>query len=186
MVAGGKVALEVPVAVELNVVSCDVVFMGCYSLPMSFSILAWNVRGLGRLDKRRIVKDIVQSSSMELLVLVESKLKSLPRTFLRQVCHFPLVDGICLHSKGAAGGIWVIWDSSKIEIINSWVKEFSVSVLGRMRNIEEAWLLSGVYGPCLSEWKPAFLRVVWFKGFMDRPLGASVATSMKSCVLRKG
>lgn len=124
---------------------------------MSFSIQAWNVRGLGRFDKRSIVKDIVRSSSVELLVLVEYKLKSLPRAFMRQVCPFPLVDGICLPFKGAAGGIWVIWDSSKIDVINSWVKEL-VSVLGRMRNTEEVWLLSGVYGPCLLERKHAFFK----------------------------
>lgn len=72
---------------------------------MNFSILSWNVKGIGRVEKHLQIKDIVNSSSVELVVQLETKLKSISRNFLRQICHFSLVNGICLPSRGLAGGI---------------------------------------------------------------------------------
>lgn len=87
---------------------------------MNFSILSWKVRSLGKLEKRLQVKDMVNSISVELVVLQETKMKSIPRSFLRQICPFSLVNGICLPSRGAAGGIWIVWDTRKIEVFQSW------------------------------------------------------------------
>lgn len=67
---------------------------------MNFSILSWNIRGLGRVEKRLQVKDIINSSSVDIVVLLETKLKSIPRSFLLQICHFSLVNGVCLLSRG--------------------------------------------------------------------------------------
>lgn len=128
--------------------SCCLVASGVFCFKMFFSILSWNVRGLGRLEKRLQVKDIVNSSSVEIVVLIESKLKSIPRAFMHQVCPFPLIDGICLPSTGSAGGIWVMWDTSMIEILQTMVKAFSVSIRGHLKNLREEWLITGVYGPC--------------------------------------
>lgn len=75
---------------------------------MSFSILSWNVYGLGRVEKRMQIKDIVNSSSMELLVFVGFKMKSIPCAFMCQIFPFALVDGVCLPFRGSAGGIWVV------------------------------------------------------------------------------
>lgn len=72
-----------------------------------------------------------------------------------------LVDGLCLPSKDSTGGIWVLWDTSKVEILNSCVKDFSVSVYDRLRNSEVGWMVTGVYGPCSSERKPAFFQELY-------------------------
>lgn len=45
---------------------------------MNFSVLSWNVRGLSHYEKRLLVKDIVNASSVEMLFLLESEMKSMP------------------------------------------------------------------------------------------------------------
>lgn len=114
------------------------------------------MRGLDRFEKRSQIKDIVTSSSVKLVLLMESKMKSMPRGFLHQVCPFALLNGVCLPSKGVVGGIWVVWDSSKLEILHSWASTFSISVRGRVRGLEVEWLVTGVYGPCVSDLKQPF------------------------------
>lgn len=83
---------------------------------MNFFILSWNVRGIGRAEKRMQIKDIVNSSSLEMILLLETKFRSMSQTLLRQICLFGLVNGICLPSRGPIGGICLVWDSGKIEI----------------------------------------------------------------------
>lgn len=151
---------------------------------MSFSILAWNVRGLGRYDKRVLIKDIVSSSSVELLILVESKMRSIPPAFMHQVCPFPLVNGLCLPSKGSASSIWVLWDTSKVEILNSWVKDFSVSVYGCLRNSEVGWMVTGIYGPYSSKRKLAFFQELYDTRSLWNGPGVYVEILMKSFARR--
>lgn len=46
---------------------------------MNFSILSWNIHGLGSLDERNLVKDMVKTSDVEIVFLQESKLQSMQR-----------------------------------------------------------------------------------------------------------
>lgn len=117
---------------------------------MNFLILFWNVRGMGSVEKCLQIKHIVNSSSVELLVLQGTKLKSIHRPFLRQILSFALVNGICLPSRGFARGIWVVWNTGKIEVLQSWVNNFSVSVRRRRRVSDDEWVVPGVYGLCVS------------------------------------
>lgn len=70
---------------------------------MNFFILSWNVRGIGKVEKYLHIKDIVNSSFVGLFVLLETKLKSISRVFLWQLCLFALVDRVCLLSKALPG-----------------------------------------------------------------------------------
>lgn len=64
---------------------------------MHFSILSWNVRCLGRFEKRLQVKDTINCSSVEFLVLVELKFKSIPRAFFVPNL-FIHIGGCCVSS----------------------------------------------------------------------------------------
>lgn len=49
---------------------------------MNLSILSWNVRGFGKAEKRMQIKDIVNSGSMEVVVLLEKKIQINPSFLL--------------------------------------------------------------------------------------------------------
>lgn len=42
------------------------------------------------------------------------------------------------------GDIWIVWDTRKIEVLQSWVNSFSISVRRRRRGSDDEWLASGV------------------------------------------
>lgn len=60
-------------------------------------------------------------------------MKSMPQSFMRLVCPFPLIDGTCLPSIDVVGGIWVLWDSSKIVIEHLVIKKYSISINGWLK-----------------------------------------------------
>lgn len=51
-----------------------------------------------------------------------------------------------------------MWDTSRIEISQTMVKVFSVSIRSRLKNSGEEWLTIGVYGSCSTNRKPDFFR----------------------------
>lgn len=53
--------------------------------------------------------------------------------------------------EGRAVGILVIWNSKSIEVTNSRIGEFFISVLCRNKEDGSRWAFSGVYGPCAQE-----------------------------------
>lgn len=60
--------------------------------------------------------------------------------------------------NGSAGGIWLVWDIAKIEVLQLWCNEFSISVKGHVKGLEVEWLVTGVYDPCLAELKSIFFE----------------------------
>lgn len=76
---------------------------------MKFFVLSWNVRDLGRGDKRLMVKDVVRLSKAEVVLLQETKVRRMDKGMLHQVCLFVMVGGVCLLSKGASGGYFGIF-----------------------------------------------------------------------------
>lgn len=50
-------------------------------------------------------------------------------------------------TAGGAGGILVAWNANGTEIIESKIREFSVSVLCKNKELDKVWAFIGVYGP---------------------------------------
>lgn len=109
---------------------------------ISVSIFPWNVRGLGSKDKKLAVKDLVSNCKADVILLQETKLGRMDRFVLRDLCHFDCPDRVCLPSKGASGGIWVIWDTGRVSVANSCVGSFLVSIKGALRGSDQDWIIT--------------------------------------------
>lgn len=48
---------------------------------------------------------------------------------------------------GASGGILVIWDEGKIEVLEHEIRALSVSIRCKLRSFNKEWVFVGVYGP---------------------------------------
>lgn len=69
-----------------------------------------------------------------------------------------------LPARAAAGGIVVIWDSDKLEVLDSHVGSYSVSILCKTTGIPGCWAFTSVYGPVQHADKERFweeLNNVW-------------------------
>ena len=106
-------------------------------------IVSWNVRGVGSLRKRGIIKNYLNKVNLDIVVLQETKKEDLDERWVQSLWKARFRNLVALPSLGRAGGIIVMWDRKKTEVIDSMVGEYSVSIKIK----DDDWWLSGVYGP---------------------------------------
>lgn len=109
-------------------------------LSMSVSIFSWNVRGLGNKEKKAAMKDLSTRCKAKVIMIQETKASSMGRAGMREICSFQCLDGLCLPSIKALGGIWVLSDAGEV-IVDDFVGSFSVSVKGTMLGNGTSWVL---------------------------------------------
>jgi exonuclease III len=111
-------------------------------------IISWNIRGLGRLDKRKEVRKLVGEKNPLIVCLQETKL---------QVCN----DFLCSSlwgttsfgfsfrpSSGASGGLLTMWDTSEVEVWSYISRDYVLWCHGRFVRTGEEFLVANVYAPC--------------------------------------
>lgn len=123
------------------------------------SFLCWNARGLGQSEKRRALKDILTLHKTDIVAIQETKKESFS---VRQLNALSNTISYWLHksSVGASGGILLGINESKFEVLDSWVMDFSISVLLSNKNEPFIWLFTTVYGPVLSVNRTAFFTEI--------------------------
>lgn len=118
---------------------------------MDPKLLTWNVRGLGNRDKRISICKGVGGLNPDILVLQVSKNEQITRSMVKEVWGRDSNYWVALPSRGASGGILMIWNKNRIEMLEHEVGAFSISIRCRMVDDVVEWVFSGVYGPVLEE-----------------------------------
>ena len=77
---------------------------------MSVKLLSWNVRGLNRLEKRLQIRNLLLMWKADIVCLQETKLEWITRGIVRSIWSCPYIDWLYLGSKGASGGVLLMWD----------------------------------------------------------------------------
>lgn len=78
---------------------------GVLEMLMIIKILSWNVRGLGNRDLRRMVKEMVQRSKTDLVLVQEFKLEIVNWIIIPEISSFCSTEWEFLPLVGATGGI---------------------------------------------------------------------------------
>ena len=91
-------------------------------------IVSWNVRGVGSLRYRGIIKDYLNRINPDIVILQETKKEVLDERWVRSLWKVRFRNWVALPSMGRAGGIIVMWDRRKIVVLDSLVGEYSVSI----------------------------------------------------------
>ncbi|KAK3189920.1 hypothetical protein Dsin_029481 [Dipteronia sinensis] len=73
-------------------------------------VLSWNARGLGRLEKRRVVRSWVTNFKPVLLFIQESKLAVFDSVVIRSLGWTTLSRGMGVEAVGSAGGLISLWN----------------------------------------------------------------------------
>ena len=111
-------------------------------------IVSWNVRGVESQRKRGIITEYLNKINPDIVVLQETKKESLDERWVRSLWKARFRNLVALPSMGRAGGIIVMWDRRRTEVIDSLVGEFTVSI--QIKDDKGEWWFSGVYGPNFS------------------------------------
>ncbi|KAF7841143.1 hypothetical protein G2W53_003441 [Senna tora] len=84
------------------------------SFTLKMNILAWNVRGAGGTEFRRVFRDTITLLQPDAVILTETKLsgeRAIGTIAMLGFEHFFKVDAM-----GFAGGIWLLWNGNNISI----------------------------------------------------------------------
>ncbi|GMI98534.1 hypothetical protein HRI_003522700 [Hibiscus trionum] len=110
--------------------------------------LSWNIRGLGRLEKKAAIRKLLLKTKPKLVFLQESKLSSIDRRISNMLCgrhsnfdfHFP-------PSVGSACGIISLWDHNYFEVESYLVSVSYVALVGLIKEKNFRCLLINIYAP---------------------------------------
>jgi len=79
-------------------------------------LVSWNVRGLGGLEKRKEVKDLVKEKLPFVLCLQETKLQLIDVFLCTSLWGNSNHDYSYSPSVGASGDLLTAWDTSEVEV----------------------------------------------------------------------
>jgi exonuclease III len=121
--------------------------IGEIAVIMKHRILSWNVRGLNNRGKRLKISNLLRAWKVDIVCFQETKLVSTSNCLVHSLWDCPYVDWCHVDSRGASGGILLMWDRRVVSKIDSCVGNFVVAC--HFRNVEDGlmWAFAGVYGP---------------------------------------
>lgn len=120
----------------------------------SFTVMSWNVRGLGDINKCAVVKNLVTDLNCDIISFQETKWSDTSIFKMRQVCPSKYRNFAKLNASGTKGGILLAWSDAFTEL-QSLINEFSVTII-LCRGVFK-FMITSVYGPQDENKKNAFL-----------------------------
>lgn len=123
------------------------------------SIFCWNARGLGLSNKRRALKELLLTHNIDIVAIQETKRESIPTRQLNALSN-NITFWLYKSSLGSSGGILVGINDSKFSIIDTWIKDFSITILLSNKSENFTWLYTVVYGLVISSRRTEFLNEI--------------------------
>lgn len=136
---------------------------GCYSCTFMSQkhckIVCWNVRGLNAPAKKEAVKLLMQQHKPTVVCLQETKLQDVSKNCIVQILGPNFQNNFFfLPADGTRGGIILAADDNYYRLSQCELKSFSLTTKIVMRETNDAWTITVVYGPQQDAEKIAFLQ----------------------------
>ncbi|XP_034697243.1 uncharacterized protein LOC117923106 [Vitis riparia] len=137
---------------------------------MKLRMLTWNVRGANNCDKRKVIKALIRKNRVDLVCLQETKIQEMTTGIVRSLGVGRFIEWGAIDSRGAAGGIVVIWDNRMLELVDMQKGLFSITCTFKSCEDGFIWTFTGVYGPILRRERESFWEELGaIKGLWNGP-----------------
>jgi hypothetical protein len=110
-------------------------------------IISWNVQGMNELEKRTKIRGLLREWKIDIVCLEETEMEVISMEVVHSVWGCAHVDWVYLSSKGASGGILLMWGRRVVEKIEERVGRYVVACAFRCVMTDFDWAFAGVYGP---------------------------------------
>ena len=117
---------------------------------VSMLLLSWNIRGLGRGEKRRAVRDLVMLHKPVFLFVQETKLNSFDNRTVLALGGAILTKGVGVEVVGSAGGLISLWDESFFRVHSCISNSRCIIVAGEILSLKKEVAFCNVYAPNLE------------------------------------
>jgi exonuclease III len=121
-------------------------------------VLSWNVRGLNSEPRQRAVREKINSSQYAVVCLQETKCTECDRRLIRNICPRRFDEFIESPSRGASGGLLVVWRSDIFTNTLVEVKPFGIIINFTSVHNNDNWTLVNVYGPSQGQMRDEFFQ----------------------------
>lgn len=89
--------------------------MGANNNKLSpMKIIAWNVRGTAHPEFKKAIRDLVRKHKPKMLFILQTRLPVSRMDKIKRMLEFDSAHRV--DSNGLSGGIWMLWDSSRISV----------------------------------------------------------------------
>lgn len=122
--------------------------LGMMLLLMNAKFLSWNMRGSHSEDKLHCVCRLVRKYRPLVVGLQETKREVVDFVTARSLWGNKPHKWIFLPSRGASGGLLLLWDAEAINVVDILKGSFSLSILCSLVGSLNSWACTVVYGPC--------------------------------------
>lgn len=99
------------------------------------TIFSWNIRGMGVEAKGWEVRDMLRRWKIDLFSLQEMTLQKIEYKLMLDLWDRRQSEHIHKPVEGQSGGILVAWDSNALEVLESFIGVYSVSVLCKKKRM---------------------------------------------------
>ncbi|RCV22155.1 hypothetical protein SETIT_4G197800v2, partial [Setaria italica] len=113
----------------------------------SFSLLSWNVRGLGDPQKCTVVKDSISSSHPSIVCLQESKLRALDGLKARSFLPPAITAFRCVDALDTRGGIITAWDPTIFAADSFITRRHTLTVFLSSTASNYSFAVTNIYAP---------------------------------------
>lgn len=103
------------------------------------------------------VKRVVMSQKLDVLFLQETKCTELKDGFVKSVWGLKSMGWVGKASVGASGGLWTVWNASKLRLVAVDIKQYSILTVSEEISTRKSLLFTSVYGPNQEEERGSFL-----------------------------
>lgn len=107
-----------------------------------------DVHGLNSETRQRTVREKISESQCAVACLQETKLSNCPCSLIKSICPMGFDQFIESPSRGASGGILIVWRSDIFKGALIEVKPFGIVISFTLIHNNDQWFLVNVYGPC--------------------------------------
>ncbi|GMJ12619.1 hypothetical protein HRI_004931100 [Hibiscus trionum] len=141
---------------------------------MEWSIITWNIRGLGRAEKIRAVRTLFVRKKLKLLFIQETKVVDFSFSMFRRLGINQNFEKVFTPSIGSAGGLLSVWDSDFLKVSQVFTYPRFIAVLGTVKGSQHICGFLNVYGPAVEADREGFFtellefiklhKVIWCIG----------------------
>lgn len=93
-------------------------------------LISWNIRGLGGVEKKREVCQMVREKKPFILCIQETKLPVFDVIICKSIWGDGPVDFSFQPSRGASGGLVTLWDTKEVEVWSTMSIEHVLVICG--------------------------------------------------------
>lgn len=91
-------------------------------------ILSWNTRGIGDQSKQMTLKRLLQTLNPDIVLIQGTKRDSFDSNFIKLLWSSKEVDWTFIEACGKSGGMLIMWDESKLLVIETLKGGFTLLV----------------------------------------------------------